>query len=771
IPYWNFTANAGETYHFSLGSSSEDTYLHLYNAGYAEIASNDDAGPFNPGGASSLSWTCATGGTYYITACHYTCDPFSSSSYLKYWSTSGEYGTGSGGTLSPTNTWQNETYTSGNLYWYYFDASTDYTYDFSLCSNVEDSYLYIYNTNWDEQTSNDDDGIFCSGVSASLTWTPSTSGTYIVAINGYGCVPFGNSSDLAYKFSCLSDITPPTITAPADVNSVADIGSCDASGVTLGTPVTADDCSVASVTNNAPATFSLGITTVTWTVTDGFGNTATSDQTVTITDDQDPTITAPADLNAVADIGSCDATGVVLGTPVTADNCSVASETNDAPASFPLGITTVTWTVTDGSGNTSTTTQMVTVTEDQDPTITAPADVNAVADIGSCDATGIVLGTPVTADNCSVASETNDAPAAFPLGITTVTWTVTDGSGNTATATQTVTITDDQDPTITAPADLNTVADIGSCDATGVVLGTPVTADNCSVASETNDAPATFPLGITTVTWTVTDGSGNTATATQIVTVTEDQDPIVQTQDITVYLDASGTVTILPSDVDNGSSDNCSSVTLSIDINTFDCSNIGNNTVTLVATDLSGNTGTSTAVVNVLDNISPEIICISDTVIEVLSPSNSYTVIDNSFDATASDNCSFSLVNDFNTSATLLGDEIPEGITYVEWTATDLSGNVVTCTVMITVDVVSSISQTVNENISIYPNPARSIVNIVIPEGDYNLSLMDITGKVLYNSKLINKNNSIDVSEYAKGIYLMEVKSGTSSKVFRLVIE
>jgi len=53
----------------------------------------------------------------------------------------------------------------------------------------------------------------------------------------------------------------------------------------------------------------------------------------------------------------------------------------------------------------------------------------------------------------------------------------------------------------------------------GVSLGTPATGDNCGVASVTNNAPTTFPLGNTTVTWTVTDVSGNTNTAAQIVVV------------------------------------------------------------------------------------------------------------------------------------------------------------------------------------------------------------------------------------------------------------
>jgi hypothetical protein len=79
-----------------------------------------------------------------------------------------------------------------------------------------------------------------------------------------------------------------------------------------------------------------------------------------------------------------------------------------------------------------------------------------------------------------------------------------------------VTVNDTQTPSITCPVDV-TVAANASGTATNVSLGTPVTGDNCSVASVVNNAPATFPLGTTVVTWTVTDGSNNTATGTQQV--------------------------------------------------------------------------------------------------------------------------------------------------------------------------------------------------------------------------------------------------------------
>ena len=125
----------------------------------------------------------------------------------------------------------------------------------------------------------------------------------------------------------------------------------------------------------------------------------------------------------------------------------------------------------------------------------------------------------MTSDNCVVASVTNDAPTSYPLGNTTVTWTVTDGSGNSTTGTQVVIVTDEVLPTITAPAAVVVSAD-SSCTASEVSLGTPITADNCGVATVTNNAPATYPLGATTVTWTVTDVNGNFATVAQTVTVT-----------------------------------------------------------------------------------------------------------------------------------------------------------------------------------------------------------------------------------------------------------
>ncbi len=366
-------------------------------------------------------------------------------------------------------------------------------------------------------------GCTATGVSLGNPGTADNCSVANVTNNAPSAFPFGNTTVIwtvtdgggntatANQIVTVTDNVNPTITAPATVSVFTNTG-CTATGVSLGTPVTADNCSVANVINDAPSAFPLGNTTVTWTVTDGSGNTATATQMVKVTDNINPTIAAPATVNATTNTG-CTATGVVLGTPVTADNCSVAVVFNNAPSAFPLGNTTVTWTVIDGSGNSATADQTVTVTDNIAPTITAPANVNVNISTG-CTVIGVLLGFPNAADNCAVASLTNNAPSAFPLGNTTVTWTATDGSGNSATATQTVTVKDHINPTITAPAD------VFVCVGETVVLGTPVTADNCSVASFGNDHPSgTYPEGTTVVTWTVTDGSGNTATAAQNVTV------------------------------------------------------------------------------------------------------------------------------------------------------------------------------------------------------------------------------------------------------------
>ncbi|MFZ2287456.1 MAG: HYR domain-containing protein, partial [Bacteroidales bacterium] len=186
----------------------------------------------------------------------------------------------------------------------------------------------------------------------------------------------------------------------------------------------------------------------------------TPDYSVFIGDNINPTITCPANIiNVPANAGQCYATGVALGTPTSADNCGVASVTNNAPVQFPVGTTTVIWTVTDVNGRTATCNQTVTVVDTQDPTITcAVPAASYAADAGQCYYTvvGTALDPTATGDNCAVQSVVNNynstatlAGAQFPVGTTTVIWTVTDIHGNDTQCQYDVVVSDTQDPTIT----------------------------------------------------------------------------------------------------------------------------------------------------------------------------------------------------------------------------------------------------------------------------------------------------------------------------------
>ena len=151
-----------------------------------------------------------------------------------------------------------------------------------------------------------------------------------------------------------------------------------------------------------------------------------------------PSISAPADVTKEA---TGPFTPADLGTATVSDNVDTdPTVTNNAPAAgFPLGVTTVTWTATDDSGNSATATQKVTINDTTAPSINAPEDKVATA-TGTL--TAVSLGSPSVSDAVdSTPTVTSDAPAAgFPLGETQVTWTAKDDAGNTATDVQKVTV-------------------------------------------------------------------------------------------------------------------------------------------------------------------------------------------------------------------------------------------------------------------------------------------------------------------------------------------
>ena len=79
----------------------------------------------------------------------------------------------------------------------------------------------------------------------------------------------------------------------------------------------------------------------------------------------------------------------------------------------------------------------------------------------------------------------------------------------------------------------------------------------------------------------------------------------------------------------------------------------------------------------------------------------------------------------------------------------------------------------ISKNVSIYPNPSTGVFNIKM-KGivDYNLDIYDLTGKVIYSKININENDSkIDLSNYAKGLYLIKITSMTGSVTKKLLLK
>lgn len=172
-----------------------------------------------------------------------------------------------------------------------------------------------------------------------------------------------------------------------------------------------------------------------------------------------------------------------------------------------------------------------------------------------------------------------------------------------------------QPPVIVCPSDITANNNPGLCAA--VVNFSPAVAidpEDGVIPTTQTAGPASgslFPVGTTVVEFSATDSDGNTITCQFEVTVVDNEAPIAVCQNITIDLDpVTGMASITAADVDNGSTDNCGIDSMSLDISSFDCSMIGENTVTLTVTDNVGNSSTCTATVTVQDVTAPEVVCV-----------------------------------------------------------------------------------------------------------------------------------------------------------------
>src|SRR5437763_2202729 len=161
-----------------------------------------------------------------------------------------------------------------------------------------------------------------------------------------------------------------------------------------------------TVADNAPPSLrdALPISKRTWTATDAHNNSTTCSQTITVLDSAAPTVAScPTDATI-----QCPATPL-FGTPQFTDACGTNLTVTFADEALAVSGNQVsktkrTWTATDAHNNSTTCSQIITVLDSIQPTVSCPADSVANAD-GNCQAAlpNVLSGVTVS-DNCSAAN-------------------------------------------------------------------------------------------------------------------------------------------------------------------------------------------------------------------------------------------------------------------------------------------------------------------------------------------------------------------------------
>ncbi|MEO1258928.1 MAG: HYR domain-containing protein [Bacteroidota bacterium] len=440
---------------------------------------------------------------------------------------------------------------------------------------------------------------------------------------------------------------------------------------------------------------------ITVTVNDGNGNENTCTATVDVSDDEQPTLTCPDNVDVGMDAGACGAV-VTWTAPTAADNCNASfatSQTMGDPSGtlFAEGTYTIEYTATDPSDNTETCSFTVTIQSDvEKPTLTCPDNVDVGMDAGECGAV-VNWTAPTASDNCNASfatTQTMGDPSGtlFAEGTYTIEYTATDPSNNTETCSFTVTIQPDvEKPTLTCPDNVDVGMDAGECGAV-VSWATPTAADNCNAsfaAVQTMGDPSgtLFAEGTYTIEYTATDPSDNTETCSFTVTVQPDGEiPTLTCPDnVDVGMDAGECGAVVTWTAPTGA-DNCNASFATVQTMGAPSGTLfaeGTYTIEYTATDPSNNTETCSFTITIQPDAEKPTLTCPDNV-DVGMDAGECGAVVNWTAPTASDNCNAS----FATTQTMgdpSGTLFAEGIHTIEYTATDPSNNTETCSFTITI--------------------------------------------------------------------------------------
>ena len=245
--------------------------------------------------------------------------------------------------------------------------------------------------------------------------------------------------------------------------------------------------------------------------------------TLTVNDTVAPVIVCSSNLVFAADTGQCSKSNVTWSISVS-DSCDpapVVMQLTGLPSgsTFPKGVTTNTFKVTDANGNMSTCSFTVTVNDTQPPAVSAGTIASCYSTIAAAEADAIAA--TIASDNCGVPTKTASTVGTCNALITV---TATDSSGNQSSVAYS-TIIDSQIPVIGTITAMQSAIDVKNCANTtvqGVVTVSVQANDNCGLlgsrpfltltnglASDTPVFVNESPAGTFNYIWTVTAATSN----------------------------------------------------------------------------------------------------------------------------------------------------------------------------------------------------------------------------------------------------------------------
>ena len=240
---------------------------------------------------------------------------------------------------------------------------------------------------------------------------------------------------------------------------------------------------------------------------------------------------------------------------------------------------------------------------------------------------------PITLD------EVMDYTATIETGNHTVTYLVTDCAGNLSSQTFNITVQESTPPSLVCPTNQAITLALGDCSFEYMLPAVSSFTDNCSLSESfiyeiggaTSIDSAQFTSGSTTVvnlnkgenniTYIGFDGSGNRATCTFSVIISDIEDPVIQCRDTSLaQTHPSGLLPLIvdPALVVESVTDNCEVEDFSFMNTDFNCNNIGEVVpVTVLVSDASGNTSQCISNVRItpfiLEPIAQSLVCTGDT--------------------------------------------------------------------------------------------------------------------------------------------------------------